>query len=567
MGRTSRSCGVLLLDTRYATCQRCLPASKMTVGEDQLNIFANMSNFSSDTTKPSEERLREEMGQLKGLIGQLLDSRNAENQQSWRREFEAATQELQHVEQSLVEVSKKNKLNHAGAHSMMSGMHDLEKQVQGTVLQLATVPVELEHKLRLMSAQKEASENRLEAEKATLEHRVTTMRERMTEMRDQMITWEERFAAESARLSSERASQTARSERLQLELVECQQRLTSVSTERDNYHIQVSKLQERLVQTEAAKGQLLTRAEAMKDAEMDKVRQLLSKANGREAELLSELQASRASRNGRVNEAQGEVHRLNMQLREAQETASRERDQLNRQLSKVRQDLNSARAGPQSSVMADRLQQELAGLSVRIQSSGRTGGYGSMVAAMATHAHTSGLLLEAVARCGDQVLWQSDHPEYHAIQQLCDPVRRLDSNQQVINELQGQLSNLEASRQQEQERMRGAWRGMDSQLASAHQRLLESRHAADQERRLLDQRIGKLEAQLQAAVPELPEPPEPTALPDDDTLTQLQIALKEAIAEQVEMAEECAKLETEVKNNSRAKAVGSALHDPRLLVS
>merc|ERR1719345_276616 len=104
-----------------------------------------------------------------------------------------------------------------------------------------------------------------QAEKATLEHRVTTMRERMGEMRDQMFTWEERFAAESARLSADRASQTAKSERLQLELTECQQRLTHVSTERDNYHIQVSKLQEHLVQTEAAKGQLLTRAEAQKD--------------------------------------------------------------------------------------------------------------------------------------------------------------------------------------------------------------------------------------------------------------------------------------------------------------
>ena len=362
-----------------------------------------MSNFSSETAKPawqpnSEARLREEMSQLKGMISQLLDSRSAENQQKWRRDFEAATQELQGVEQSLVEVSKRNKLNNAGTHSMIGGMEDLEKQVQGTVLQLATVPVELEHKLRLVSAQKQASENRLEAEKATLEHRVTTMRERMGEMRDQMFTWEERFAAESARLSADRACQTAKSERLQLELTECQQRLTHVSTERDNYHIQVSKLQEHLVQTEAAKGQLLTRAEAQKDAEMEKVRQLLSKANGREAELLSELQASRASRNGRVNEAHGEVQRVNMQLREAQENASRERDQLSRQLTKVRQELNVARAGPQSTVMADRLQQELAGLSVRIQSSGRVGGSGSMVAAMATHVHTAGLLLEAVSR-------------------------------------------------------------------------------------------------------------------------------------------------------------------------
>jgi len=552
-------------------------------GEVQSFSKSPMSNFSAETTKPasqsnSEARLREEMSQLKGMISQLLDSRSAENQQKWRRDFEAATQELQQVEQSLVEVSKRNKLNNAGTHSMIGGMEDLEKQVQGTVLQLATVPVELEHKLRLVSAQKQASENRLEAEKATLEHRVTTMRERMGEMRDQMFTWEERFAAESARLSADRASQTAKSERLQLELTECQQRLTHVSTERDNYHIQVSKLQEHLVQTEAAKGQLLTRAEAQKDAEMEKVRQLLSKANGREAELLSELQASRASRNGRVNEAHGEVQRVNMQLREAQETASRERDQLSRQLSKVRQELNVARAGPQSTVMADRLQQELAGLSVRIQSSGRVGGSGSMVAAMATHVHTAGQLLELVSRSGDQVLWQSDHPDHHTVQQLCESVNRLGTNQHIVNELQSQLSNLETSRQQEQDRMRTAWQNMEQQLANAHRRLLESRHVADQERRLLDERISKLEAQLHsqaaaaaaAAAAAVVEPPPPPPVEAISVYDELQIALKEAIAEQVEMAEECAKLEAEVKNNSSARAgssVNPLLRDTLLLAS
>ena len=104
--------------------------------------------------------------------------------------------------------------------------------------------------------------------------------------------------------------------------------------------------------------------------------------------------------------------------------------------------------------------------------------------------------------------------------------------------------------------MRTAWQNMEQQLANAHRRLLESRHVvradavdislkdmvvqADQERRLLDERISKLEAQLHsqaaaaaAAAAAVVEPPPPPPVEAISVYDELQIALKEAIAEQV----------------------------------
>eukprot|EP00656_Telonema_subtile_P001478 TRINITY_DN10651_c0_g1_i1.p1 TRINITY_DN10651_c0_g1~~TRINITY_DN10651_c0_g1_i1.p1 ORF type:complete len:357 (+),score=63.51 TRINITY_DN10651_c0_g1_i1:154-1224(+) len=341
--------------------------------------------------------LTAELNHLKGVMSLLLESRTSDSAPSNRNMFESATSELHQVEQQLVEVSKRCSVNTAGTQSMITGIQDLEKQVQGTALQLATVPAELEHKLRLISAQKQAVETRCEAEKSNLEHRVSIMRERMGEMREQMMNWEERFTAESSRLSTEKVNQVAISERFQLELLECKARLAQVSTERDNYSIQISKLQERLVHTEAAKGQLLTRAEALKDSEMEKVRELLAKANAREAELLNELQSCRTSRNGRVNEAQTEAHRLTLQLRDSQETASRERDHLVRQLKKLQSEHTDAQTRPTSSHAAQ-LQHELITLSTRLQSLGQNSGFGSMVATMATHVHAAGVVLEAISR-------------------------------------------------------------------------------------------------------------------------------------------------------------------------
>lgn len=508
-----------------------------------------MTAGNATMAEPGDPKLVEELDHLKGIMSQLLQSRTSDGAPDNWKMLESATSELNQVEQQLVEVSKRCSVNNAGTQSMITGIQDLEKQVQGTVMQLATVPAELEHKLRLVSAQKQAVEARHEAEKSNLEHRVFVMRERMAEMREQMMNWEERFTAESSRLSTEKANQAAVCERLQLELVECRGKLAQVSTERDNFSIQISKLQERLVQTEAAKGQLLTRAETLKDSEMEKVRGLLSKANTREAELLNELQTCRTSRNGRVNEAQTEVHRLTLQLREVQETASRERDHLLRQLKKLQADHSTSQTRPGSQGAAEQLQHELTTLSTRLQSSTHHGGVGSMVATMATHVHAASVVLEAVSRYGDGIM-RLDHPEHQVVKLACEPLGRLDSHQHLlVSQLQSEMAEVEAARESELAGSRATWVQLEHQLISTQQRLGVSQAEAAK----LHCRINLLESQLVEPTNKQPlTTANPSATPnhDDETLLCLQQALKEAIAEQVHMAEECAKLEAECKTIS-----------------
>lgn len=58
------------------------------------------------------------------------------------------------------------------------------------------------------------------------------------------------------------------------------------------------------MENEAAKTSLLARADAMKDKEVERVRGLLSRANTREAELLTELQTVKSVCGGKISTAQ-----------------------------------------------------------------------------------------------------------------------------------------------------------------------------------------------------------------------------------------------------------------------
>ena len=116
----------------------------------------------------SEANLQSELSHLKGIMSQLLDTRSSANAQHWKGEFESATSELLKVQQQLEEVSKRCSINSAGTQSMANGIQDLEKQV-------AVLPAESEHKLRLMSAQMQAAETRHQVEKGNLEHRLATV--------------------------------------------------------------------------------------------------------------------------------------------------------------------------------------------------------------------------------------------------------------------------------------------------------------------------------------------------------------------------------------------------------